>query len=214
MKKIKVVLVDDHVLFSNALKKLIDSFQDFKVVAQVTNGEEYIQLIAIQDLSFDILLLDVKMPVMDGIQTMTWIKKNQPEVPVLVLSIEDDDLTIIKMLKLGAKGYILKDIDPDEFNAALRIVASNNFYHSEKTSALLLNQLVTDGDNARLNLKEREIEFLNLICSELTYKEIASKMHLSPKTIDGYRENLFRKTGVKSRTGLVLFAIKSKIISI
>lgn len=210
---IRIVLVDDHVLFSNSLKKLIDGYTDFEVVAQVTNGEEYIQLVKKEALIFDLVLLDVKMPIMDGLETMNWIKIHQANMPVLILSMEHDDDTIVKMLKLGAKGYVLKDIDPEEFKVALTFVSRNKFYHNEKTSSLLLDKLVNN-ESVVENLKEREIEFLKFICKELTYKEIANQMHLSPKTVDGYRETLFKKTGAKSRTGLVMYAIKNKIVAI
>ena len=152
------------------------------------------------------------MPVLDGLKTMEWIKNNREELKVIALSVNDDEETIIKMIKHGAKGYLLKDTSPQIFEEALKTVADKGFFFTELVSGLLVNRL--DNNNQKHELKDKEILFIKHACTEKTYKEIADEMCLSPKTIDGYRENLFCKLEIKTRIGLVLYAIKNKIVCI
>lgn len=213
MEKIKIIIVDDHLLFSQSLASLICTFKEFEVIGSYINGKEFIQ--AIEDENFEmpyLVLLDVNMPIMDGVETMKWLKQNQPELKVLALSVNDDEETIMKMITNGAKGYLLKDTDPKTFKEALLEVHQKGFYYTEMISGLLINKL--NQNENKIVLKEREVEFIKLACTEKTYKEIADGMCLSPKTIDGYRENLFQKLEIKTRIGLVLYAIKHKIVCI
>ena len=212
MDKIKITIVDDHLLFSQALSHLIGTFKEFVVIGSYSNGKEFINSISTQTETPDIVLLDVNMPIMDGIETMKWIKSNHPHQKVIALSVKDDEDTIMKMITNGAKGYLLKDTHPKTFKEALIEVFNKGFYYSEMVSGFLINKL---GNNEnKITLKEREVEFIKLACTEKTYKEIADGMCLSPKTIDGYRENLFQKLEIKTRIGLVLYAIKNKIVCI
>lgn len=213
MEKNKIVIVDDHLLFSNSLKKLIEGFADYEVIKQIGNGKVLVDYLSSETNPPDLILLDVKMPVMDGKATMDWIALHRPELKVLVLSMDDDESTIIYMLRKGAKGYILKDIDPIKFKEALENVLHKGFYHSERVSAVLLGEIYKPADKA-VQLNERELSFLDLACSDKTYKEIASEMFLSPKTIDGYRATLFKKLNVKSRVGLAMYAIKNGLVEI
>jgi len=156
---------------------------------------------------------------MDGYETAVWLKKNYPLVKVLALSMYDNENAIIRMFKAGAKGYILKDCDPAELRAALDSINSKGFYYSEMVTGRLIhtiNQLDEDDNTVKnlIQLNDRELEFLKLACSELTYKEIADKMFLSPRTIDGYRDALFEKLNVKTRVGLVMYAIKNGIVNL
>ena len=213
MKKYKIAIVDDHLLFSNSLKKLIEGFADYEVTKQLGNGKALIEYLDHESDPPDIILLDVKMPVMDGKDTMDWISLHRPDQKVLVLSMDDDESTIIYMLRKGAKGYILKDIDPTKFREALDNVIHKGFYHSERVSAVLLGEIHKPEDSD-VHLNDRELNFLDLACSDKTYKEIASEMYLSPKTIDGYRAALFKKLNVKSRVGLAMYAIKNGLVEI
>ena len=213
MRKYRIVIVDDHLLFSNSLKKLIEGFADFEVVKQVGNGKVLIDYLSKTDHPPDLILLDVKMPVMDGKATMDWISQYRPDAKVLVLSMDDDESTIIYMLRKGANGYILKDIDPHQFREAIENVLHKGFYHSERVSAVLLGE-INKPEEAGAVLNDRELVFLDMVCSDKTYKEIASEMFLSPKTIDGYRAALFKKLNVKSRVGLALYAIKNGLVKI
>jgi DNA-binding NarL/FixJ family response regulator len=156
--------------------------------------------------------MDMNMPIMDGAETTYWLNKNYPNIKVLALSMDDDENSILKMIRNGAKGYLLKDIHPDILIEALNSVLEEGFYHTKRVSDTLVNSLHTETKkNTKNENQEREIEFLKLASTEMTYKEVASVMNLSPKTIDGYREQLFKKLGVKNRVGLVIYAIKNGI---
>lgn len=213
MKKYKIVIVDDHLLFSNSLKKLIEGFADYEVTKQIGNGKDLVEYLSTESNPPDLILLDVKMPMMGGKATMDWISNHHPSLKVLVLSMDDEESTIIYMLRKGAKGYILKDIDPVAFKEAIENVLHKGFYHSERVNAVLLGE-IHKPEEAEAQLNKRERVFLDKVCSDKTYKEIASEMFLSPKTIDGYRATLFKKLNVKSRVGLALYAIKNGLVEL
>jgi DNA-binding NarL/FixJ family response regulator len=204
-----IVIVDDHILFAKALLGLVNSFQEFTVLEVLKNGQELIDYLQANNAKPDIILLDIKMPVLNGIETMTWLKRQLPEQKTLALSMEDDENFILKMIRLGCRGYLLKDIEPKEFLKALNAVINNGYYFNSEVSDALNNNKIEEKEFEPL--RKRELEFLQYACSEMTYKEVAEKMSLSPKTIDGYRENLFNKLQVKSRVGMVIFAIKNDI---
>jgi len=209
MKK-TILIVDDHTLFAQSLQGLVNSFQEYEVIKVLKNGQELLDYFNANHKRPDILLLDIRMPVMDGIATMSWLKENFPEQKTLALTMEHDEETIIKMIRMGCRGYLLKDIEPEEFLYALECVATSGYYFSEEIVEVL------DHPHTKKygGLTDREMEFLNHACSEKTYKEVADEMNLSPKTIDGYRESLFSKLQVKSRVGMVLFAVKNDIVKI
>ncbi|OXG06961.1 LuxR family two component transcriptional regulator [Flavobacterium araucananum] len=209
--KNKIIIVDDHLLFSQALELLINSFKDFEVINRFENGKVFISYLQENiDSDVDLILLDVNMPVLDGVSTMKWIKENRPDLKVIALSVNDDEEIIIKMLTNGAKGYLLKDTSPENFKDGIISVIEKGFYFTEIVSDVLVKK--ANSDSTKINLKDKEIIFIKHACTEKTYKEIASEMCLSPKTIDGYRECLFDKLEIKTRIGLVLYAIKNKIV--
>lgn len=213
-EKIKVVLVDDHTLFRKGMVELINNFPDFEVVWDVSNGSEFVNEIRTRTFP-DLVLLDIAMPVMDGFETGLWIKKKFPDLKFIVLSMSDNESEIIRMIKAGARGYILKDADPAYLERALRDIVAKGFYYSEWLSGTLINNirgLEPKKEADRLN--EKEMEFLKLACTEMTYKEIADKMNLSARTIDGYRDAIFEKLSLKSRVGIVLYAIKHGIVKL
>jgi DNA-binding NarL/FixJ family response regulator len=164
----------------------------------------------------DIILLDVNMPDIDGYETAKWIYKNFPQVKILALSMFSDENIIIRMLRLGAKGYIMKNAEPEELKLALDSVMHKDFYLSELISGKIISGLHKDMDkpNEPIHLTEKEKEFLKWVCTELTYKDIATKMFVSPRTVDDYRNSLFEKLGVKTRVGLVIYAIKHSMVEI
>ncbi|MFI2744626.1 response regulator [Zhouia sp. PK063] len=213
MKTYSIVIVDDHLLFSQSLEYLISTFLNFKVQFTASNGKEFTTKVDENNLP-DIVLLDMNMPVMNGMETMKWIKENHPSIKVIALSMDDDEDIIIKMLRIGANGYLLKDTNPLVFKQALNDVAEKGVFFSDiVTNAVAdLSETPKNHKDLKKSLKKRELEFLQLVCTEMTYKEIAQKMSLSPKTVDGYRENLFEKLQVKNRIGLVLVAIKENLI--
>jgi len=218
--KSAVVLVDDHVLLRNGLASLIGSFGEYVILFEASSGKDFIRQLKQKPCDLpELVLLDINMPDMDGYDTALWLKRNFPEVKILALSMYDTDNSIIRMLKNGAKGYVLKDIEPAELKLALDSVIQKGFYYSEMVTGKLIhtiNSLDQPEQNVRnlLTLNEREIEFLKLACTEYTYKEIADYMYLSPRTIDGYRDALFEKLNVKTRVGLVLYAIRNGVVSI
>ncbi len=219
MEKYKIAIVDDHSLFAESLEGLINNFSDFEVQYIVNNGQELIDKLSSLDTFPDIILLDINMPVMNGTQTMQWLKKNKPELDVLALSMEDNEETIIKMLRYGAKGYLLKDIHPEELQNALNEVIRKGFYYTDKVNNSLINSLNLTDDQVEpdidfIKLNDREKTFLELACTEKTYKGIADEMFISPKTVDGYRDSLFKKFGVSNRIGLVLYAIKQELVKV
>ena len=210
-----VAIVDDHSLFARSLEKLINSFSYFKVLFHARNGVELQDRISnVGNNLPDIILLDINMPIMGGFETAEWLSQHHPEIKILALSMEDDEQTILKMLRKGAKGYLLKDINPEVLNLALNELIEKGYYHSEKVSATLLHSLNSFDNGSILDFKENEMTFIRLACSEMTYKEIADVMDLSPKTIDGYRQDLFRKLKIKNRVGLVIFALKNNLTKI
>ena len=213
-----VALVDDHVLLRNGLANLIKSFGTYGVLFEADNGKDFISQLKPKFLP-DVVLMDINMPEMDGYETALWLKRNHPEIKVLALSMYDNETAIIRMFKAGAKGYILKDCDPAELRMAIDSLITKGFYYSEMVTGRLIhtiNQLDEDDHSIKnlVQLNDREIEFLKLACSELTYKEIADKMFLSPRTIDGYRDALFEKLNVKTRVGLVMYAIKNGVVNL
>jgi two-component system, NarL family, invasion response regulator UvrY len=209
--KIKVVLVDDHILLRNGLRGLIDSFDNCTVLFEANNGRDFISKLKAEEIP-DIVLMDINMPEMDGYETTLWLKNNHPDIKVLALSMYDNENAIIRMLRAGVKGYILKDCDPSELKYAINSIITSGFYYTENVTGKLIS-IVSKKDNDD-ELNEREIAFLKLVCSELTYKEIADKMYKGVRTIDGYRDALFEKLNVKTRVGLVLYAIKNGIVSL
>jgi len=211
---IKIIIVDDHILFSQALRGLVDDFDDFEVIEQFKNGKELQDHCKSCTVRPDVILMDVQMPIINGIDATQWLKNNHPEIKVLALTMNDDEETILKMLRAGAKGYLLKDIHPSVLYKAIKRTHKRGFYYTDQVSDTLLHADQIETKNLdKVDLKPRELELLKYTAKEMTYKEIAEKMCLSPKTVDGYREKLFSKLDVKSRIGLVLYAVKEGLTS-
>jgi len=202
----KLVVVDDHTLLSQAISGLVNSFEDFEVLYTCKNGQELIDKLVFKENIPDIILMDVQMPIMDGIEATAHLKEHFPDIKVIALSVEAEERTILRMLRAGAKGYLLKDTEKSILENALKELDEQGFYHTNTVAQLLVKSLEEDHS---LALKEREVEFIKHACTEMTYNEIADKMFLSPKTIQGYRDSVFSKLNLKNRTGLVIYAIKN-----
>lgn len=208
-----IAIVDDHALFATSLEKLINSFEDFDVIFHAINGFDLQHKLKESENLPDVILLDINMPVMNGLETMEWLSKEHPKIKVLALTMEDEESLMIKMIRSGARGYLLKDIYPDALKAAISEVIQKGFYYSEKVNTALMDALQKkEKPVSNLKLKKKEIAFIKLASTEMTYKEIAEEMNLSPKTIDGYRQELFNKLQLKNRVGLVLYAMKNNLI--
>lgn len=215
----KIALVDDHVLLRNGLSVIIGGFEDFLVLFEANNGSHFIEQLDPQNLP-DIVLLDVTMPIMNGFETAEWIFNNHPCIKIMVLSMFNDERTVIRMLKFGALGYLTKDTDPTELCRALNELYNKGIFFNQLLCYNLVNSVKNGLEEPKdeyqvfMNLPEREKEFLKLLATDLTLKEIAASMNLSPRTIDGYRDNLFEKVKVNNRVGLVLFALRNNLIQL
>jgi len=210
----KIAIVDDHTLLASSLEQLILSFENCTVLHISKNGKDFQQKLNTHAEKPDIVLLDINMPVMDGFETALWIKENHPAIKVLALSMEDDEASILKMIQHGAKGYLLKDTPPNILELAIKEIMTHGFYHSDLTANTLMQAFHKVEEPPTNYLRDKELTFLALAATERTYKEIAIEMNLSPKTIDGYRQNLFDRYNIKNRVGLVLFAIKNGIVKV
>lgn len=213
-----VDVADDHILLRNGRANLIRGLETYAVLFEANNEKDFIKQLQPRYLP-DIVLYDINKPAMDGYETALWLKRNYPGIKIFALSMNDNETSIIRMMKNGVKGYVLKDIDPLKFRGALDSLIRKGFYYSELITGKLIHavsQLVESDEPIKclISLNTREIEFLKLVCTEMTYKEIAEKMFLSARTIDGYRDALFEKLNVKSRVGLVLYAIKNNIVNV
>lgn len=209
--KTQIGIVDDHQLFSSALATLVNKDKQFQVGLIAAGSDELKTSIAKVESLPQIILMDINLINSSGIDLTIWLKKHYPQIEVIALSMESDHRTIIRMLKAGASGYLLKDMEPEQFIQALNIVLEKGFYHSELVSDAMLKKMSVDEP---LELKDHEKIFLEHVCTDKTYKEIAAEMYLSPKTIDKYRESLFKKFEVKSRTALALFSIKKGYVDL
>jgi DNA-binding NarL/FixJ family response regulator len=215
-KKIKVALADDHVLLRTALASLINNFEDCSVIIQTSDGQKLIEQVK-NGLVPDVILLDLNMPEMDGLQTARWLQENYPDIHVLMLTMYDSELALIRLLQAGVKGFLKKDIHPSELHFAIQSVMQSGFYYSHSATGKLVNLFRQKSDTAnplaKSILTETEIRFLQLASTEMTYKEIAQKMELNPRAVDNLRDNLFEKLSVKSRVGLVMYAIRNGVVT-
>jgi len=214
---IKVALVDDHLLLRNALAGLIDSFGDCRVIHQSGNGKEITKAIT-DGVIPDVVVMDLNMPEMDGFETAQWLQQNFPKIYVLMLTMFDSELSLIRLLQTGVRGFLKKDIHPSELKFAIQSVMQSGYYYSNNTTGRLVNLFKNKHDGSmplnNMVLSDQEVQFLKLACSDLTYKEIAQKLGLNPRTIDTLRDHLFIKLDVKSRVGLAMVAIKNGIVNL
>jgi len=217
MEKIRLAIADDHKIFRNGLKATLEDSDAFDLVLEASNGK---QLIAqLNTITPDVILMDIKMPELDGIQTTAWVRQHHKNIKVLALSMFNEDKYIVDMMKAGASGYLLKNAEPEEIIEAISTVYHKDYYFNEHLSITLIKQLAGNSQpgNAPQNLSEfneREIEVLKLVCQECSNQEIADKICLSVRTVEGYRARLFEKTKSKNLVGLVIFAIKTGLINV
>ncbi len=206
-----VVIVDDHILIAKAITGMVENFANYSVLYEVENGKALTEKFRMAKNIPDIVLLDVSMPVMDGFETAKWLKEHHPDVLVMALSMQNEDLSLIKMIRAGAKGYLLKNIYPAELEKALNTLVARGHYFPEWAASRVFSTIAGAGDDRREDevvITEREAELLKYCCTELTYKEIAAKMFCSNRTVEGYRDALFDKLNIRTRVGLAIYAIK------
>lgn len=210
--KTPIGIVDDHQLFLKSLGLMLKSFSVYDVVLEALHGKELQQKLEQGAPTPAIMLIDVNMPVMNGIQTAKWLSKKYPKMKLVALSMNDNDMVIIDMIKAGCCAYLLKETHPDELEKALQEINTNGFYNAD-SSNINFRRLLQSEQEAVV-ITEKEKLFLQHACSDLTYKEIAALMRLSERTIDGYRESLFGKLKVQSRVGLAMEAIKKGLVTL
>lgn len=208
MKK-TIVIVDDHILIAKALEGIIDNFKEFEVIYVAENGKDLIHKFENNSKIPDIILLDISMPIMDGFETVLWLKENKPDIKVMALSMQGDDKSVIKMIKNGAKGYLLKNTHPKELENALTKLSSDGYFYPEWATKIILANMNNHEADSNIRISDREKEFLKYTVTELSYKEIAEKMCCSPRTVETYRDQLCDKLDLKTRVGLAVFAIKN-----
>ena len=220
VKTMELALVDDHKLFRKGLISLIDMVcSDCRILFEADNGKDLQQKI-VKDKQPDIIIMDINMPGMDGFAAVEWLNNNFPLIKILVVSMVEKEESIVRMLKLGVKGYLSKDVEPAVFVEALNEIMNKGFYYTDFITGKLVHSLQNENNTDDTKQKalqlmtDNEREFLQFACSELTYNEIADRMYKSPKTIDGYRNSLFEKFNVKSRVGLAIYAIRHGLVKL
>ena len=210
-----IAIADDHLLMAQALSELIEKIDGYEMLFVAANGRDLITHLKRRQIP-DILLLDISMPEMDGFETAKYLREHYPEITILALSMSDRDEDVTRMIRYGVSGYLLKGSRPSEFRRALEDVRTKGTHYSEFLTERLVRSLHGPGADAvnTITLNDREAKFLQLSCSDLTYVEIADKMCVAPRTVDGYRESLFQKMNVKSRVGMVLEALRHGLVDL
>src|ERR1700759_3987942 len=212
---IKVAFADHHALFRAGVKTALAVKKDVELIDEADNGMQLLNLL--KHVEPDIILLDIQMPIMDGIQTLPEIRKIRPEARVIILSMHNDHSMISKLMEIGANSYLTKNSDSETIYQAIKTCYEQEFFFNELTNKALLTGLRTKrpeiGAPHEVNLSEKELTVLKLMCEEKTTKEIADIVDISPRTVEAIRDKLKSKVGAKSMAGLVMYAIKNKIIS-
>ena len=194
-----IAIVDDHILIAKAITGIIENFKQFEVLYECENGKQFCDKLQQKKNIPDIVLLDISMPVMDGFETADWLRENQPSIQIVALSMQDDEQSLVKMIKTGAKGYLLKNIHPIELEKALNtLIKTGSCFPDWATSKVMQSLSKPQANIEKFSLTEREKEFLQYCVTEMNYKEIAEKMFCSPRTVESYRDNLFEKLDLKA----------------
>ena len=215
MKKIKIAIADDYKIFRDGLKVGLSADENLEIILEADNGEDLLQ--GLEENKPDVILMDLKMPIMDGMEATKEIKKKNMQVKVLIVTMYDDDKFIIHLMENGANGYLLKNAEPEEIRKAIYAVHENGYYFNDLVNKALLKKLVIKQNlkpsfNQDVEFTERELEVLKLICEEKTAAEIAKDIFLSPRSVEGIRQRLIEKVGVRNTAGLVMFAVKNNIV--
>jgi DNA-binding NarL/FixJ family response regulator len=218
MKTITIAIADDQMLFRRGMAAIINNFDDMMVVCETDNGRKLLTFLETTTQKTDVILMDLSMPELNGIDTMKIIHEKYPDQKVIILSIHNEEKFVVHLIELGANAYLFKNAEPEDVENAIRGVVEKGFYFSESLMMTFQKRLnnkkthVSVHDNIPITLTIREIEVMNLICQELTAQEIACKLFISVRTVDGHRNNLLEKTGARNTAGLVIFAIKNNLV--
>lgn len=215
MTKIKVAIADDYKIFREGLKVSLAQDDKLDMIFEVDNGEDLLK--NIETNKPDVIIMDLKMPIMDGMEATQLLRKKHADIKIVVVSMYDDDKFIIHLMEIGANGYLFKNAEPDEIRKAIHAVYENGYYFNDIVNKALLKKLVLKGNikpsfNQNVELTERELQVLKLICEEKTAAEIGKEIFLSPRSVEGIRQRLIEKVGVRNTAGLVMFAAKNDIV--
>ncbi len=218
---IKLAICDDQVLFLRGLKYIISDFDNIEITLEATNGEDLLKKIPTSPP--DVILLDMKMPGLDGIEVTKRIKADFPNIKIILLTMYDDERLISHVMEIGANGYLLKNEEPEVLKSAIESVFNKDLYFNDYVAKALVKSLkskenslpsFSNNSSPPLNLTAREMEILQLICQEMTTAEMAKQLFISARTVEGHRKNLMEKTGVRNTAGLVIFAVRNKLVEV
>lgn len=217
MELINIALAEDQALFRECLASNIRNFANMNVIIEAANGKELLDKIANSAIKPDIVLMDLDMPVMNGIETMQHLREGLPEVKIIILSVHGEEEFVARMVQKGINGYLVKNADLEEVRKAIETAYTKGFYFNDIVvrilqSGALQKKQKSKGFDISMSLTSREKEILDLICNEFTNSEIAEKLFLSVRTIDGHRNNLLEKTGARNTAGLVAFALRHNLV--
>ena len=218
MKTITIAIADDQMLFRRGMTAIINSFEGMTVVCETDNGRKLLTFLETTTQKTDVILMDLSMPELNGIDTMKIIHEKYPDQKVIILSVHNEEKFVVHLIELGANAYLFKNAEPEDVESAIMGVVEKGFYFSESLMHTFQKRMsnkkthVSVHDNIPITLTVREIDVLNQICQELTAQEIAEKLFISVRTVDGHRNNLLEKTGARNTAGLVIFAIKNNLV--
>jgi len=214
---VKIVLVDDHTLVRSSLANLVNDFDNCRVIFEACNGIDFIRQVKLNTVP-DLVILDLNMEEMDGYETAKWLFTNLPEVRILMLSMYSTEMSLLRMLRIGVKGFLRKDVHISELKTAIEAIMNSGYYYSYDVAGKIMNLFrKSEEPIERANkslITDSELQFLKLACTEDTYKEIAQKMKMNPRGIDNLRDHLFTKLDVKSRIGLAMYAVRQGLVTI
>lgn len=216
MANIRVGIADDHEIVRDGIKLLLEDEPGYEIIFEAENGKEAVESCISHEI--DLVIMDITMPEMDGIEATKILKEKYPDIKILALTMLSEDQHIRKMIKAGASGYILKSSGKKELLKAINAIVNGQHYFSEEATQSILQELINpeiskQKDSEDVHITERELEILKLIVNEFTNQEIADKLFLSVRTVDAHRRNLLQKTGAKNTAGLVKYALNNKLFN-